>query len=88
MQALSARSPRQSVHDYFIALLIFTAAVAVRVLLDQIIPDQLPFVTFFPAVILAAFFCGLAPAILVTGRENSSQPRRLEWFHKSASAIR
>jgi two-component sensor histidine kinase len=37
------------------------------VLLDQIIPDQLPFVTFFRAVILAAFFYGLAPAILVTG---------------------
>jgi hypothetical protein len=49
MQALSASSPRQSVQDYIIALLVFAAAVAVRVLPDPIVPDGLPFITFFPA---------------------------------------
>jgi hypothetical protein len=31
------------------------------VFLDDIVPARLPFVTFYPATVLAAFFCG--PAI-------------------------
>ena len=57
----------QFVQRYGLALLIFAAAVVLRLWLDQLVPERLPFITFFPAVLLAAFFCGLGPAILVTG---------------------
>ena len=29
------------------------------------VPERLPFITFFPAVLIAAYFCGIGPAILV-----------------------
>ena len=48
----------QFVQRYGLALLIFAAAVVLRLWLDQLVPERLPFITFFPAVLLAAFFCG------------------------------
>jgi two-component sensor histidine kinase len=36
-----------------------------RYLLDYVVAERLPFITFFPAVLIAAYFCGIGPAILV-----------------------
>lgn len=57
--------PAQLLHDYGLAVLIFSAAALLRFLLDQAVPGQLPFITFFPAVLLATFYCGLGPGIVV-----------------------
>jgi two-component sensor histidine kinase len=51
--------------DYLFGLLIFAGAVLTRFALDQIVPDRLPFVTFFPAVFLAAYYFGLGPGAFV-----------------------
>ena len=54
-----------TISDYGWAFLIFAVAVLARVALDRIIPERLPFITFFPAVVLAAYRCGLWPSIAV-----------------------
>ena len=54
-----------TISDYGWAFLIFAVAVLARVALDRIIPGRLPFITFFPAVVLAAYRCGLWPSIAV-----------------------
>ena len=54
-----------TISEYGSAFLIFAIAVLSRVALDRIIPGHLPFVTFFPAVVLAAYWCGLWPSIVV-----------------------
>ncbi len=46
-----------------IALGATAAAFALRHALDAVLPPGFPFLTFFPAVILTAFFCGLRPGI-------------------------
>jgi two-component sensor histidine kinase len=51
--------------NYALALLIFAVALGARYVLDLVVPERLPFITFFPAVLVAAYFCGLGPSILV-----------------------
>ncbi|MCS0502386.1 sensor histidine kinase [Ancylobacter mangrovi] len=41
----------------------FGAALLLRFALEGILPPGFPFLTFFPAVILTTFFCGLRPGI-------------------------
>ena len=48
------------------AVIAFLAAFGVRYGLDAWLPAGLPFLTFFPAVILTSFFAGVWPALLVT----------------------
>jgi two-component sensor histidine kinase len=48
-----------------LALLFFIAAVIGRLMLDHVIPGGLPFITFFPAVLLSAFYCATLPSVLV-----------------------
>lgn len=50
---------------FAVALSIFLIAVAGRLGLDMVLPERAPFITFFPAVAAAAYFCGLGPALLV-----------------------
>ena len=50
---------------YAYALAIFALAVIARVLIDFVVPDRLPFITFFPAVFLAAYYLGRGPGLLV-----------------------
>lgn len=52
-------------HSYAIAALIFAAALLARIALDAVLPGQLPFITFFPAVLIAAYFCGVGPGVMV-----------------------
>jgi two-component sensor histidine kinase len=51
--------------SYVLALLIFAAATLARLVLDHFVPERLPFITFFPAVLAAVYYCGLWPSILV-----------------------
>lgn len=48
---------------YLVALLAVVVAVATRQALEGIIPPGYPFLTFFPVVILTAFFFGRGPGI-------------------------
>jgi two-component sensor histidine kinase len=65
MQAQSTSVFKSSLQNYALALLIFAIALGARYLLDYVVPERLPFITFFPAVLIAAYFCGIGPAILV-----------------------
>ncbi|MFT0859655.1 histidine kinase dimerization/phosphoacceptor domain -containing protein [Ancylobacter sp. G4_0304] len=45
-------------------ILLFALALGLRVLVDDVLPAGFPFLTFFPAVILSTFMCGLRPGIV------------------------
>jgi len=65
---VASRGDREHpVRAYGLALLIVAAAIGGRLLLDFVIPDALPFITFFPAVLLITFLCGVRPGILGLG---------------------
>ena len=51
--------------SYALALLIFGTAVLFRIALDYLFPGRLPFITFFPAVLISAYWSGFGPALLV-----------------------
>ena len=40
------------------------AALLLRMVLDPVLPPGFPYLTFFPAVVLTAFFFGLRPGII------------------------
>jgi two-component sensor histidine kinase len=65
MHTQPSRDLNTIVRDYALALLIFAVALGARYLLDSVVPERLPFITFFPAVLVAAYFCGTGPSILV-----------------------
>ena len=48
------------------AVTAFLGAFALRYALDDWLPPGLPFLTFFPAIIVTAFFAGLWPTVLLT----------------------
>jgi two-component sensor histidine kinase len=50
---------------YGFAIAAFAVAFAVRYGLGDWLPPGLPFITFYPAVLLTGFFTGLGPAVLV-----------------------
>lgn len=56
---------RPALQRWTIAAVTMASAVAARLALDAALPPGFPFLTFFPAVILTAFFCGLWPAVVV-----------------------
>ncbi len=57
---------REPVRLYAIAVVAVAGAWGARVLLDQIAPRQVPFLTYFLAVIVAGWFGGFGPAALAT----------------------
>lgn len=57
---------RRPVLAFGTGLLAFILALAVRFALNDILPAGFPYLTFFPAVLLTAFFCGTAPGLLVS----------------------
>jgi two-component sensor histidine kinase len=61
---MSPRTKKQ-IGRYAAALGIFVIALAARLLLDLIVPWRLPFITFFPAVFLAAYYLGSGSGVLV-----------------------
>jgi two-component sensor histidine kinase len=50
---------------YAYALAIFALAVIARALIDFVVPGRLPFITFFPAVFLAAYYLGRVPLLVL-----------------------
>lgn len=58
-------SHRLSFRDYAIPLAVLFIAIVVRLLLDPLIGNQLPFVTLFAAVAFAAWYGGRWPGFLV-----------------------
>ncbi|WP_299172817.1 histidine kinase dimerization/phosphoacceptor domain -containing protein [uncultured Brevundimonas sp.] len=52
------------VYGYGLALCVWLTAFCVRAALADWFPPGFPFLTFFPAVVVAAYFAGLGPAIL------------------------
>lgn len=66
-QALAAASSSDwpAFKKWLLAFAIFLFAALGRLALDQIVPDRLPFGTFYPAVILSSFLCGFWPGLLV-----------------------
>ena len=59
------RLSKKQLSPYAYALGIFVLAVFARGLIDFVVPGELPFITFFPAVFLAAYFFGRGPGIFV-----------------------
>lgn len=57
---------REPLRRYAIAVAAVGVAWGARVLLDQIAPGQVPFITYFLAVIVAGWFGGFGPAALAT----------------------
>jgi two-component system, sensor histidine kinase PdtaS len=51
--------------DFGVAAAVFLVSFGVRYSLDAWLPPGLPFLTFFPAVLLATFFAGVWPGVLV-----------------------
>jgi two-component system, sensor histidine kinase PdtaS len=56
---------KQLAGHYAPALGIFIIAAILRVLLDLVVPGRLPFITFFPAVFLTAYYFGPGPGFMV-----------------------
>jgi two-component sensor histidine kinase len=59
------RVRNKTIVSYAYALGILVAAIFARRLIDFVLPGELAFITFFPAVFLAAYFFGRGPGILV-----------------------
>ena len=61
---LSASSFESATARYAAALLVTTIVFLIRLLLNPIFGDYLPYITFFPAIAFSAWFCGTGPSIL------------------------
>ena len=58
---LTSRNPYVA---YTIAISAVVLATLIRFGIDAHIVPPAPFITYYPAIILVAFFCGLGPAVL------------------------
>jgi PAS domain S-box-containing protein len=58
--------PRHPLSAYGVALMATAVTLALRWLLWPVLGDSIPFMGFFPAVIIAAYFGGLWPGLLTT----------------------
>ncbi len=59
-----ARIFESTLARYATALAAILVALLVRGALSPFVGDYVPFITLFPAVIFAAWFCGIGPSIL------------------------
>lgn len=66
MRGKVVSSRRSTALNWTAAALIFAIALATRFIAGEWLPPGFPFLTFFPAVIVTAFFCGLWPGIAVS----------------------
>ncbi|HEX7446078.1 MAG TPA: ATP-binding protein [Pirellulales bacterium] len=58
------RAPRSASARYGVAVVSLLIAVAVRMALDPVLGDQLPFMTFFVALLFTAWYGGLVPSLI------------------------
>ena len=61
---VAMRLQQHTVLCYGIAIAGFAVALGVRFAVNEALPSGFPYLTFFPAVLLAAFFCGTGPGIV------------------------
>ncbi len=59
-----ARGFESTLARYASALAVILLALLVRAALTPLLGDYAPYITLFPAVVLAAWFCGIGPSIL------------------------
>lgn len=64
-QMSAARLRDNPVTAWSVAVAMFLAALGTRFLLEDQVPYGIPYLTFFPAVIMTAFLAGLRPSIAV-----------------------
>ncbi|WP_224761280.1 histidine kinase dimerization/phosphoacceptor domain -containing protein [Brevundimonas aurantiaca] len=55
---------RRPLYGYGLAVCAWLTALGVRMALADWFPPGFPYLTFFPAVVVIAYFCGLGPAVL------------------------
>lgn len=72
------------VQSYLLALAAFAIALALRFAVNGVLPAGFPYLTFFPAVLLTAFFCGTGPGIVVAVL---SVPSAWYWFIAPANSF-
>ncbi len=63
--AETALRERRPAFRWGVAALAFAVALGLRLWLDPLLPPGFPFLTFFPAVIVTAFLCGVRPGVAV-----------------------
>ncbi|CAN5251294.1 hypothetical protein BH10PSE7_BH10PSE7_28230 [soil metagenome] len=56
---------RRPLLRFSLAVLIFAGSLGARALIDWLVPGRVPFITFFPALLLAAYYCGAWPSLMV-----------------------
>jgi signal transduction histidine kinase len=66
LAAISARISSNAAGRYIVAFCAAAVALAIRWALTPLLSDYLPYVTLFPAVAFAAWYCGLGPSALLT----------------------
>ena len=66
LAATSARISSNAAAHYIVAFCAVILALAVRWALNPVLGDYLPYVTLYPAVAFAAWFCGVGPSALLT----------------------
>jgi signal transduction histidine kinase len=62
--SLSTRISTQTAARYGVAILVTLVALLIRLVLNPILGDYLPYITLFPVVAFCAWYCGTAPSIL------------------------
>jgi PAS domain S-box-containing protein len=63
LQQVGHSERQHLLRGFAIAAVLYGLALVARVLLDGLVPDRLPFITFFPAILIAALVCGLWPTL-------------------------
>lgn len=58
------RMAKQPGTRYVAAIAMFALAFTIRVLVDAALPPGFPYLTFFPAIVIATFFFGTGPGVL------------------------
>src|SRR5205807_3130611 len=87
------RPARTSLSRYGVAIAGVVVAALARWALDPLVRDQIPYLTFFAAVVVAAWYGGLGPALvaMVLGAATVSWlfiPPRFQWTPDQASSTR
>lgn len=62
--AVAERIRSSAAQRWFLSLAAFAVALITRFVFDHALPDGFPYLTFFPAVILTAFFAGRWPGVV------------------------
>ena len=65
--AVASHLRAQPVLAYGLAIAAFLVALLLRFQVNAYLPVGFPYLTFFPAVLLTTFFCGIRPGILCGG---------------------